>query len=104
VAFDKQEVFLYTLKALSENAFTDRKLMSPRATISDVAKKAGVSISTFSWVLNGTEVLDAVTEGDRQKALQYLLLDPVVNDFEQARQILDDYLSTYKEYLPQFWK
>jgi alpha-galactosidase len=48
--------------------------------------------------------VDASVEGDRQKALQCLLLDPVVNDFEQAKQILDDYLTSYKEYLPQFWK
>lgn len=48
--------------------------------------------------------VDAAVEGDRQKALQCLLLDPVVNDFEQANQILDDFLSSYKEYLPQFWK
>jgi alpha-galactosidase len=48
--------------------------------------------------------VDAAVEGDRQKALQCLLLDPVVNDFEQAKQILDDYLTSYKEYLPQFWK
>jgi alpha-galactosidase len=47
--------------------------------------------------------VDAAIQGDRQKALQCLLLDPVVNDFEQARQILDDYLSSYREYLPQFW-
>jgi alpha-galactosidase len=48
--------------------------------------------------------VDAAVEGDRQKALQCLLLDPVVNDFELAKQILDDYLTSYKEYLPQFWK
>jgi alpha-galactosidase len=47
--------------------------------------------------------VDAAVEGDRQKALQCLLLDPVVNDIEQAKEILDDYLSSYKEYLPQFW-
>ena len=48
--------------------------------------------------------VDAAVQGDRQKALQCLLLDPVINDFEQARQVLDDYLTSYKEYLPQFWK
>jgi len=48
--------------------------------------------------------VDAALEGDRQKALQCLLLDPVINDFEQAKQILEDYLSIYKEYLPQFWE
>jgi len=48
--------------------------------------------------------VDATVEGSRVKALQCLLLDPVVNDFELAKQILDDYLTSYKEYLPQFWK
>jgi alpha-galactosidase len=48
--------------------------------------------------------VEAAIEGDRQKALQCLLLDPVVDDFELAKQILDDYLTSYKEYLPQFWK
>ena len=48
--------------------------------------------------------VDAAVEGDRKKALQCLLLDPVVNDFELANLILDDYLSSYKQYLPQFWK
>ena len=48
--------------------------------------------------------VDSAVEGNRQKALQCLLLDPVINDFEQANQVLDDYLSSYKEYLPQFWK
>ena len=48
--------------------------------------------------------VDSAVEGNRQKALQCLLLDPVINDFEQAKQVLDDYLSSYKEYLPQFWK
>ncbi len=48
--------------------------------------------------------VDAAVEGDRQKALQCLLLDPVITDFETAKQVLDAYLAEYKEYLPQFWK
>ena len=48
--------------------------------------------------------VDAAIEGDRQKALQCLLLDPVIDDFETAKLVLDDYLTTYKEYLPQFWQ
>ncbi len=48
--------------------------------------------------------VDSVVEGDREKALQCLLLDPVVSDIDTARKILDDYLTSYKEYLPQFWK
>jgi alpha-galactosidase len=47
--------------------------------------------------------VDAAVQGDRRKALQCLLLDPVVRDLDVARQILGDYLETYREYLPQFW-
>jgi alpha-galactosidase len=48
--------------------------------------------------------VDAAVEGSREKALQCLLLDPVITDIETARNILDDYLRSYKEYLPQFWE
>lgn len=48
--------------------------------------------------------VDAAVKGDRQAALQCLLLDPVVRDMDVAQQILDDYLETYREHLPQFWK
>jgi alpha-galactosidase len=47
--------------------------------------------------------VDAAVSGDRRTALQCLLLDPVISDMHQAEQILDDYLTTYREYLPQFW-
>jgi alpha-galactosidase len=47
--------------------------------------------------------VDAAVEGNREKALQCLLLDPVITDIDAARKILDDYLSSYREYLPQFW-
>jgi alpha-galactosidase len=48
--------------------------------------------------------VDAAVKGDRQAALQCLLLDPVVRDMDVAQQILDDYLETYRDHLPQFWK
>ncbi len=48
--------------------------------------------------------VDAAVEGNREKALQCLLLDPVITDIEVANKILDDYLTSYKEHLPQFWK
>lgn len=48
--------------------------------------------------------VDAAVNGDRQAALQCLLLDPVIPDFDVAQQILDDYLETYREHLPQFWQ
>ena len=43
--------------------------------------------------------VDAAVEGNREKALQCLLLDPVITDIETGRKILDDYLTSYKEYL-----
>ncbi len=46
--------------------------------------------------------VDSAVEGSRAKALQCLLLDPVITDMGTARSILDDYLVTYKEYLPQY--
>jgi alpha-galactosidase len=48
--------------------------------------------------------VDSAVEGSREKALQCLLFDPMITDMERAKTILDDYLTTYKEYLPQFWK
>jgi alpha-galactosidase len=47
--------------------------------------------------------VDAAVYGDRQLALQCLLLDPVTRDLDVAQQILADYLETYRVYLPQFW-
>ncbi len=47
---------------------------------------------------------EAAIQGSRQKALQCLLLDPVIRDIDTAKRILDDYLITYKEYLPRFWQ
>ena len=47
-------------------------------------------------------VVDAAVEGDRRLALQALLLDPMVNDIDRARAILDDFLLTFAGYLPQF--
>jgi alpha-galactosidase len=47
--------------------------------------------------------VDAAVEGSRERALQCLLLDPVIGDIDLARLVLDDYLTAYREYLPQFW-
>jgi LacI family transcriptional regulator len=59
---DKPQIHRYTLKALSENAFKRTAIMSfLQATISDVAKRAGVSISTVSRVLNNTAPVDTST-------------------------------------------
>lgn len=47
-------------------------------------------------------VVEAAATGDRQLALQALLLDPMVDDLDTARAILGDFLSAFAEYLPQF--
>jgi alpha-galactosidase len=47
--------------------------------------------------------VDAAIHGDRQAALQCLLLDPVITDIDVARSILDAYLEAYRPHLPQFW-
>ncbi len=47
-------------------------------------------------------VVDTAVSGDRQLALQTLLLDPMINDLGRARAILDDYLTSFADYLPQF--
>lgn len=52
-------------------------------------------------------VVDAAVTGDRALALQALALDPTVDDLDVARAVLDDYLQTHRENLPQFhgrWK
>jgi alpha-galactosidase len=51
----------------------------------------------------GQLCVDAVLQGDRKLAMQSLLLDPVIRDIEVAEKILEDYLLTYRDHLPQFW-
>jgi len=46
--------------------------------------------------------IDAIVEGSREKALQCLLLDPIISDMHVAQKVLDDYILSYKKYLPQF--
>lgn len=47
--------------------------------------------------------IDAVVHGDRQLAIQSLLLDPVIDDLDMAEKILEEILNSYKTYLPQFF-
>jgi len=39
---------------------------------------------------------------DREKALQALLIDPVVQSYKAAEETLDELLKLEKPYLPQF--
>ena len=47
-------------------------------------------------------VVEAAVRGDRNAALQALLLDPHVHSYAQARHMLDDLLRAHAKYLPQF--
>ncbi len=47
-------------------------------------------------------VIDACYHGDKELALQALLLDPMINDIDRGRAILDDFLVEFAGYLPQF--
>jgi len=48
--------------------------------------------------------VEAAVKGDRRKALHALLLDPMITDIQQARDILNDYLKAHARLLPQFRK
>ena len=47
-------------------------------------------------------MVEAAVHGDRNAALQALLLDPVVSGISQAEAVLDEMLAVHSEYLPQF--
>ena len=46
--------------------------------------------------------VDSAIKGDKSLALQALLIDPVIQSADAAENILDEFLSVHKEYLPQF--
>ncbi len=48
--------------------------------------------------------VEAAVKGDRNIALQALLLDPMIDDPSMARLMLDEYIEKGKKYLPQFNK
>jgi DNA-binding LacI/PurR family transcriptional regulator len=73
---DKPVESRYTMKALSENVFIRIPMSTHRATISDVARQAGVSISTVSRVLNNTVPVDAETAGRVRTAVEELSYYP----------------------------
>lgn len=63
---------------------------------------AGVAELCQREIVTSQLAVDAAVKGDRKLALQCLLLDPVVRDLDVGEKILDEYLKTFKNYLPQF--
>ena len=47
-------------------------------------------------------VVQAAVHGDRNAALQALLLDPLVTSYADAEKMLDELLAAHKDYLPAF--
>ena len=47
--------------------------------------------------------VEAAITGDRKKALEALLLDPLTRDFREAGKMLDKLLKANRDYLPQFF-
>jgi alpha-galactosidase len=62
----------------------------------------GVTALLAQQVAVQDRAVQAAIHGDRQAALQALLLDPVVSSYEAAQHILDDLLEVHAPYLPQF--
>jgi alpha-galactosidase len=46
--------------------------------------------------------VEAAKEGNKEKALQALLIDPVINDENIAEKILEELIKIHKDFLPQF--
>ena len=62
----------------------------------------GVTAMLAQQIAIQDRAVEAALTGDRQAALQALLLDPVVWSYDAAVQILDELLTVHAPYLPQF--
>ena len=62
----------------------------------------GITALLAQQVAVQDRAVEAALHGDRQAALQALLLDPVVSSYEAAVRILDELLTVHATYLPQF--
>jgi alpha-galactosidase len=92
---------------LPEGAIVETPVVVSAARIQPVfmdALPAGVAELCRREISAVQLCVDAAVNGDRQKALECLLLDPVISDMTQARQVLEAYLEAYRELLPQFWQ
>jgi len=96
-----------TITGLPDNAVVEfparvnRKGFSP---VSQFDLPKGVLSLLQREVSTAQLSIDAVVHGDRQLALQSLLLDPVIDDLDVAEKVLDELLVSNKMYLPQFFR
>jgi len=62
----------------------------------------GLAALCRTQITTATLAVDAAILGDRDLALQALLVDPMVNDMDMARALLEEMLEVQARYLPQF--
>jgi alpha-galactosidase len=63
---------------------------------------AGITALLNQQVAIHDLVVEAAVHGDKQAALQALLLDPLVTSYGVAEKMLDEFLTVHKNYLPNF--
>lgn len=63
----------------------------------------GLAGHMYKHVMNQELAIDAALTGDRDLALQSLLGDPLVKDYEKAKDLLAELLEANKPYLPKFF-
>lgn len=66
------------------------------------ALPAGITAVLNQQAAIHDRVVEAAVHGDRQAALQALLLDPLVTSYGEAEKMLDEFLTVHKNYLPNF--
>ena len=88
-----------TILGIPENAVVEFPALVSRSDFTPVSEFALLRREVSTSQLS----IDAVVHGDRQLALQSLLLDPVIDDLDLAEKVLDEILDMNKKYLPQFF-
>lgn len=63
---------------------------------------AGLTAMLHQQVAIQDRVVEAAVHGDRQAALQALLLDPLITKYSAAEKMLDELLAVQRDYLPAF--
>ena len=56
----------------------------------------------FKHITNQEMIVEAALTGNKKLALQALVNDPLVRNWEDAPKILDEILQANADYLPQF--
>jgi len=62
----------------------------------------GITCMLYTQAIIQRLSVDAAIEGDKEKALQAMLLDPVVDEFENARKCLNELLEMHSDLLSRF--